>query len=225
MLRLVVAAVVALVPGLAFAAPAGTVDPRRNGLVVGLGEWSVAPEAPAIRPGRVTFVVTNRGKVAHAFRIKQERDRGRGRDRFEARSRVLRPGESDRLTVTLAPGLYSIECPVEGHDDLGMQRLFRVAPDAPLVSARPRAAGGSTVRIASFAFGPTTLRTRVGATVRWTNADAAPHTVTSSSGAPLSSPRLGQGGTYSFRFGRAGTYAYVCAIHPAMKGRVVVARP
>jgi hypothetical protein len=71
MLRLLAAALLALLPGLAFAAPAGSVDPRVGGVTIALGEWSVVPEAPAIRPGRVTFVVTNRGKVVHAFRIKR----------------------------------------------------------------------------------------------------------------------------------------------------------
>ena len=222
MLRLVFVCALALVPGLALAAPAALVDPRSGGMTIGLGEWSVAPEAPAIRPGRVTFVVTNRGKVAHAFRIREESDR-RGRDRFEARTEILRPGQTARLTVTLAPGVYSIECPIEGHDDLGMERRFTVDESAPLV--RPRRAGGTTVRIETFAYAPQTLRTTVGTTVRWTNADPAQHTVTSTGNGPLSSTVLGRGKGYTFRFGRAGTFAYFCEIHPSMKGRVVVARP
>jgi plastocyanin len=220
MLRLLAAGAAALLPGLALAAPDALVDPRSGGVALALGEWSVVPEAPAIRPGPVTFVVTNRGKVAHAFRVKEEREGGRGRDRFEARTQRLRPGQTARLTVTLPAGLYSIECPVEGHDDLGMQRLFRVSETAPLV--KPRQPGGTTVRIESFAFGPGTLRTAAGKTVRWTNADPAPHTVTSATGGPLSSPQLRRGATYSFRFRRAGTYTYLCAIHPSMRGRVVV---
>ena len=58
--------------------------------------------------------------------------------------------------------------------------------------------------------------------MRWANADPAPHTVTSTDGAALDSPRLGQGGRYAFTFRRAGTYAYLCAVHPSMRGRVVV---
>jgi plastocyanin len=223
-LRLPTVALLALLPGLALAAPAGSVDPRAGGVTIALGEWSVVPEAPAIRPGRVTFVVTNRGKVVHGFRIKEERDGGKGGDRVEARGILLRPGQTGRLTVTLPAGTYSIECFVEGHDDLGMERVFRVSA-APLVAPKPRAQGGTAVRIESFAFGPGTLRTQVGTTVKWTNRDPAPHTVTSTSGAPLSSPQLGKGRTFTHRFDRTGTFAYLCAIHPAMKGRVVVSRP
>src|SRR5688500_12040713 len=56
------------------AGPAGTagktaVDPRSGGLEVALGEWSIGLEAKAIRPGRVTLVITNRGKARHGFEI------------------------------------------------------------------------------------------------------------------------------------------------------------
>jgi plastocyanin len=203
------------------AAPSGLVDPRAGGLTVGLGEWAVSPEAPAIRPGAVTFVVRNSGRTVHGLRIKQE-TRRHGGDRFRARTVVLRPGATTRLTVTLAAGVYSLECFVEGHDDLGMERRFEVRPDAPLVRRPP---DGSTTapraEIAGFAFKPGTLTVRVGSTVRWTNRDDAPHTVTATSGA-FGSRQLGRGGVYARRFDKAGTFAYLCALHPQMKGRVVV---
>jgi plastocyanin len=196
------------------------VDPRTGGLEVGMGEWSVVPEVPAIRPGRVTFVIANRGKVLHGFRIESNREGESGGDRFRARSRTFRPGETGRLTVTLAPGLYTIECFVEGHDDLGMQRSFRVSASAPLV-ARGQT-GGTTVRISGFVFRPAVLRATTGSVIKWTNDDPAAHTVTSSKGSPLTSRRLQKGDAYTFRFSGPGTYAYLCAIHPAMKGRVIV---
>jgi plastocyanin len=205
------------------ASGAGLVDPRAGGLTVGLGEWSVAPEANAIRPGTVTFVVKNSGKVEHGLRIKEESDRSGG-DRFKERTIELAPGQTTRFTVTLAPGVYSIECFVEGHDDLGMERRFEVRANAPLVrppSAGP--AGAPRADIAGFAFKPGTISVKVGTTVRWTNRDEAPHTVTASSGG-FTSKQLGKGGVYTRRFASAGTFAYLCALHPNMKGRVVVGR-
>jgi plastocyanin len=205
------------------ATPAAMVDPRAGGLTVGLGEWSLAPEASAIRPGAVTFVVRNNGKVVHGLRIKEESDRSGG-DRFKERTIELRPGTTTRLTVNLAPGVYSIECFVEGHDDLGMERRFEVRADAPLVRAPATgSAAAQRADIAGFAFKPATIRVKVGATIRWTNRDDAPHTVTAASG-EFTSKQLGKGGTYTRRFGRTGTFAYVCALHPQMKGRVVATR-
>jgi plastocyanin len=126
--------------------------------------------------------------------------------------------------VTLPEGLYSLECFVEDHDDLGMERRFEVRADAPLVRAPATGtAAAPRATISGFAFKPASLTVRVGTTVRWTNRDAAPHTVSATSGA-FGSKQLGLGGTYARRFDRPGTFAYLCALHPQMKGRVVVTR-
>ena len=209
----------------AFAVPAGSrpaagIDPRAGGFRIALGEWSVSPEARAIRPGRVTIVVTNRGRLVHAFRI---RSVGSGKNRFEARTRNLRPGQTARLVVDLPAGVYDIECPVDDggvdHEARGMHARLDVRANAPLL--RPASRAGNRVQIASFAYKPATLTVKRGTTVRWANSDAAPHTVTASSGA-FSSPMLRKGGVYTLRFARAGRFAYVCALHPQMKGTVVV---
>jgi plastocyanin len=57
--------------------------------------------------------------------------------------------------------------------------------------------------------------------VTWRNSDAAPHTAT---GKQFSSAQLGKGATFRHRFTRAGTYTYLCAVHPAMRGKVIVAQ-
>jgi plastocyanin len=75
--------------------------------------------------------------------------------------------------------------------------------------------------IQSFAFSPNPLTIALGSTVTWTNRDGAPHTVTADDGS-WGSSTLGQGGTYSHVFTSPGTYTYYCAIHPSMKGTVVV---
>ena len=80
---------------------------------------------------------------------------------------------------------------------------------------------GSTVQIAGFAFRPATLRTKEGSVVTWRNSDAAPHTAT---GRQISSPQLGKGVSFRKRFSRAGTYTYLCALHPGMRGKVIVAK-
>jgi amicyanin len=72
-------------------------------------------------------------------------------------------------------------------------------------------------------FMPSTETITTGTTVTWTNEDAAPHTVTVSSGPEkFTSPTLQKGDTYSFTFTKAGTYSYYCAVHPSMVAKVVV---
>jgi plastocyanin len=41
-------------------------------------------------------------------------------------------------------------------------------------------------------------------------------------GGPLRSKTLNTGDTYQYTFTRAGTYSYLCTIHPFMLGSVVV---
>lgn len=77
------------------------------------------------------------------------------------------------------------------------------------------------VSIKNFAYSPASITINKGDTVVWTNQDSAAHTVTGDNGGP-NSGNLQTGATYSFKFDTAGTFAYHCAIHPMMKGTVVV---
>lgn len=78
------------------------------------------------------------------------------------------------------------------------------------------------VTIAGMQFQPATLKIKAGETVAWTNTSSMPHTVTSSQGNELASSQLGNGNTFSHLFKKPGTYDYYCAIHPSMKGQVIV---
>jgi len=57
--------------------------------------------------------------------------------------------------------------------------------------------------------------------VTWVNHDEEPHTVTSGAGA-FSSAGLVHDETFVQTFTKPGTYQYSCAIHPYMKGTLVV---
>lgn len=89
------------------------------------------------------------------------------------------------------------------------------APAAPV--------SGNQVTIDGFAFAPATLTVPVGTTVTWTNRDEEPHTVAASDGS-FHSPGMGTGATFTHTFSDAGTFDYVCSIHPMMRGSVVVTR-
>jgi len=78
------------------------------------------------------------------------------------------------------------------------------------------------VLITGMQYKAATHKIKVGEKVVWSNADAMPHTVTSTDGGPLNSGQLGKGGEYSFTFKEPGTYNYYCSYHPSMKGTVIV---
>lgn len=87
----------------------------------------------------------------------------------------------------------------------------------PSASGTPQ--GPNQISMKSFAFNPAILNIKVGDTVTWTNNDSVTHDI---SGSGFKSPLMSNGQSYSFTFNTVGTYDYVCAIHPSMKGTVVV---
>ena len=95
--------------------------------------------------------------------------------------------------------------------------LWNREPDAP--AAVVPAAGSVTV--ADFSFAPPVLTVSAGTTVTWTNQDGFAHTVDATDDSFVSES-LGQGVTFTHTFDAAGTFAYICGIHPSMAGTVVV---
>jgi plastocyanin len=71
----------------------------------------------------------------------------------------------------------------------------------------------------AYRFSPSSISVGTGDTVTWTNNGAEPHDVT---GDGLSSGTLDPGQGYSHTFSSAGTFSYICSIHPFMKGSVTV---
>jgi plastocyanin len=78
------------------------------------------------------------------------------------------------------------------------------------------------VSIEGFTFTPDPILVAAGTTVRWTNNDSVPHTVTSSPAGLFDSGTLLPGESFEFRFDTPGSYPYFCAIHPIMTGTVMV---
>jgi plastocyanin len=84
------------------------------------------------------------------------------------------------------------------------------------------AAASTGVTIKDFKFGPASSSVHVGDTITWTNQDVAAHTATASDGS-FNTGSLSQGKSGSHTFTKAGTFPYICSIHPSMKGTVTVA--
>jgi len=79
----------------------------------------------------------------------------------------------------------------------------------------------SEVAIKNFNFGPPAITVAVGTTVNWHNNDGEPHTVVSADGL-FRSAALDTGESFSYTFTKAGTFKYVCTIHPRMVATVTV---
>ena len=107
-----------------------------------------------------------------------------------------------------------------------MRRLSYVAALALVVTLSLASVAGAqgqtmTVSIEDFFFSPANMTVAPGTTVTWVNNGRAPHTSTADDGA-WDSGTLQPGESFSFTFDQAGTYTYLCTIHPDMTGTITV---
>jgi plastocyanin len=83
------------------------------------------------------------------------------------------------------------------------------------------ASNAVTVHIAGFAFKPAVLTIPAGTTVTFVNDDTEAHTVTAI-GKTFDSGGLDLHDSWKHTFTKVGSFAYVCQLHPYMKGKIFV---
>lgn len=138
---------------------------------------------------------------------------------------TLEPGQTATITFDKA-GSFRFVCRFHSH----MQGEIVVTdasggtpsstPDATPGAGTPAASANRVeVSIADFQFNQASMTVAPGTTVVWTNTGAAPHTVTGDFG---DSGILDPGQTFEFTFNDAGTFAYICNVHPSMTGEIIV---
>ena len=96
---------------------------------------------------------------------------------------------------------------------------------APAGAAAPSAAGSSaTARVAlkNIKFTPSTVRIKRGDRVTWTWQEPVFHDIKSKGALRFRGASMRKTGSHTVRFTKAGTYRYVCTLHPGMDGKVVV---
>ncbi len=98
---------------------------------------------------------------------------------------------------------------------------FSISCQATPPTEEEAAPVSNEIEISGFAFVPATVTVTVGTTVTWTNLDSVVHTVTSETGL-FDSGNLARNATFSYSFADRGTFSYFCAIHPYMRGKVIV---
>ena len=94
---------------------------------------------------------------------------------------------------------------------------------APETSCHEPAAGEATdvsADVAGFEWGA--VNAKVGDVITWTNGDSAPHGVKTDDGSCVQANNIPGNGTGSLVFDKAGTYPFVCKVHPQMKGTITI---
>src|SRR2546430_3119909 len=88
-------------------------------------------------------------------------------------------------------------------------------------SASTASTATATVQIVKTGFTPATVTITEGDSVTWRNADTKAHQVVANGG-QFASAILEPGKTYTHTFARGGTFRYHDALHPTLRGTVVV---
>ncbi len=102
---------------------------------------------------------------------------------------------------------------------VGVPSLGCGGEERPSRTARP----STEVAAADFRFEPATAAVKEGATVTWTNTGKQIHNV---KGPGFFSKAIDPGERYHLRFEKAGSYRYLCTLHPQqMRGTVTVSAP
>jgi uncharacterized cupredoxin-like copper-binding protein len=106
----------------------------RPTLQVQLREMAIAVNAKSVPAGKVTFSVTNAGRVDHELVIMRAPASGRlrlahfkaGEETSVGEVHEIAPGKTGRGTFTLKPGTYFLICNIAGHFQLGMVTELKV---------------------------------------------------------------------------------------------------
>lgn len=93
------------------ATPAPVKYPSRTG--VDLSEWIVRPTYRTLATGRVVFSTANIGEDDHNLSV---RSGGTEYGKVD-----VAPGDTDSLVLQLAPGIYTLYCSLQGHEEQGMR--------------------------------------------------------------------------------------------------------
>jgi uncharacterized cupredoxin-like copper-binding protein len=83
-------------------------------VVVAASEFKFVLSKKTVPAGTVTFVVTNKGKTTHDFKIGGKK------------TKMLAPGKAATLKLVLKKGKYAYLCTVPGHAAAGMKGVFVV---------------------------------------------------------------------------------------------------
>jgi len=94
-----------------------TAKPAATKVPVGESEFKITLASTKFKAGEITFEAKNDGKIPHDLAIKQTGDK----------TKLISPGGTAELKVTLKPGTYELYCTVPGHEAAGMKLNITVS--------------------------------------------------------------------------------------------------
>ena len=125
------------------------------------------------------------------------------------------------LLACMALALVAAGCGDDDDDDDGGGG-GAATTEQPADTGGDDGGGGAEVSEEDITFQPAEVSVGVGDTVTWTNNDSVDHDVTADSFSSGDPGGMAPGDTFDHTFDEAGTFDYVCTVHPGMEGSVTV---
>ncbi|MTE11635.1 plastocyanin/azurin family copper-binding protein [Nocardia aurantiaca] len=127
------------------------------------------------------------------------------------------------LVAVVAGALAAGGCSSDHSNTAATGTSAPAATSSAAASTGPVAPAAVTIEVKDMAFSPADVTVKAGDTVTWKFEDKAPHAVQGIGDVALgiNSPIIHKG-EWSHTFTTAGTYRYLCPLHPDMKGTVTV---
>jgi len=91
--------------------------PAATTVPVSESEFKIVLSSTQLKAGPITFEAKNDGKIPHDLAIKQTGDK----------TKLIQPGGTAELKVTLKAGTYELYCSVPGHEAAGMKLNITVS--------------------------------------------------------------------------------------------------
>lgn len=96
-------------------------------------------------------------------------------------------------------------------------------PVTTTATTTPHGPTALTVQVDDMKFSPADAHVKVGDTVTWKFSDDVPHNVQGIGDKAMGiNSAITEKGEYSYTFTVAGTYRYMCSLHPQMRGTITV---
>jgi len=115
------------------------------------------------------------------------------------------------------------QCHLPFAKDDYLTNMAKLAGKFPAEAKAMPKGGPGEVTISDFKFGPETIKVTTGQKITWVNSDNTPHQVSVVGENGQRSDLILKGQSATLQFDAAGNIAYICGLHPGMKGTIEVA--
>jgi plastocyanin len=87
--------------------------PKDRAIAIAVTDFRYTPQNITARPGRLRVTLTNRGRLAHTFRVERKTT-------IVKKVSSLLPGDTATTSIPVRKGEYRFFCALSNHEELGM---------------------------------------------------------------------------------------------------------